>query len=82
MLRKSVCVVKKGEIERNAALLVQTASLYDSRIHVSYANKTINAKSIMGVMTLPLTEGNTVDIIVDGADEETAMNAIIEFFEG
>jgi len=82
MISKSVNVRIPNEDDRNAALLVQTASSYDSRIHVTFMNKTVNAKSIMGVMTLPLEDGDNVTIQAEGNDEEKAVVALVRFFQG
>lgn len=69
------------ENETNAAMLVQTASRFDSRIHVTFLNRTVNAKSIMGVMTLPLDDGDQVTVTADGMDEEKAIQALTHFFQ-
>jgi len=82
MISKSVNVRIPNEDDRNAALLVQTASSYNSRIHVTFMNKTVNAKSIMGVMTLPLEDGDNVTIQAEGNDEEKAVIALARFFQG
>lgn len=82
MITKSVTVRIPQETERNAAMLVQTASDFESKIHVTYLNRTVNAKSIMGVMTLPLSDGDNVMLHVDGNDEEKAMNALCIFLNG
>ena len=68
-----------GEVERNAALLVQNASSFDSRIYLVFGNKNVNAKSIMGVMTLPMSDGDEIEVRVEGPDEEEALNSIIQF---
>ena len=81
MISKVIKVNIPGEIERNAALLVQTAGAFESRIHVKHGNKTINAKSIMGVMTLMMSDGDLVEVTADGVDEEKAITAIEEFFD-
>lgn len=82
MISKSVSVRIPNEDGRNAALLVQTASSFDARIHITFMNKTVNAKSIMGVMTLTLEDGNIVTIQAEGADEERAVEALVNFFQG
>ena len=79
MVTKSVIVKVPQELDRNAAMLVQRATEFDSRIHVTYLNKTVNAKSIMGVMTLPLSDGDTVSVCAEGPDEETACEALVHF---
>lgn len=82
MISRSVKVRIPQELERNAAMLVQTASDFESKIHVTYLNRTVNAKSIMGVMTLPLSDGDDVTLSIDGSDEEKAMIAMCSFLNG
>lgn len=64
---------------RPAALLVQTASRYVSRISIQVGEKTANAKSIMGVISLGIEEGQTVTLIADGEDEKNAIPALEQF---
>nr|WP_204486622.1 HPr family phosphocarrier protein [Caldicoprobacter guelmensis] len=61
---------------RPAALFVQVASRFVSRIWVVKGLKKVNAKSIMGVMSLGIKQGDEVTIIVEGEDESKAMSAI------
>jgi phosphotransferase system HPr (HPr) family protein len=65
-----------------AALLVQTASKFDSRVYVEQTDKLINAKSIMGVMTLRIIDGEVVTIVADGADEEAASKEVQNLLTG
>jgi phosphotransferase system HPr (HPr) family protein len=65
-----------------AALLVQTASKYDSRVYVEQTDKLINAKSIMGVMTLRIIDGEVVTIVADGSDEEAASREVQNLLTG
>ncbi len=65
---------------RPIALLVQEASQYVSKIFILADNKKINAKSIMGMMSLSLTEGEHVTVLTDGEDEEKAAEGIKTFF--
>jgi len=62
-----------------AALMVQTASKFQSRISLNMQEKTANAKSIMGIISLDLQSGNTVTIIADGEDEQQAIPALEDF---
>lgn len=64
---------------RPVALLVQVASQYESDIHVECGDKKVNAKSIMGMMTLGLVAGENVNVIVEGSDEQEAMNNIEKY---
>jgi len=70
----------KGLDVRPIALLVQEASQYASQVHICVDNKKINAKSIMGMMSLNLAEGEEFVIIADGEDEAQAAEGIKTFF--
>lgn len=61
------------------ALLVQVASQYASEIHVESEGRTVNAKSIMGMMTLGLASGEKVVVTANGADEAEALQNIEEY---
>lgn len=63
---------------RPATLLVQTASKYNSDIKLEYNGKSVNLKSIMGVMSLGVGQGAEVTITVEGPDEEEAIQGIDE----
>jgi phosphotransferase system HPr (HPr) family protein len=63
-----------------AALLVQTASRYKSNVTFHLDNKHANAKSIMGIISLGITEGTTLTVSVEGEDEPAALSAIKTFF--
>ena len=56
-----------------AAQIVQAASRHKSRISLVSEEKTANAKSIMGIISLDLQNGNTVRIVADGEDEQLVM---------
>ena len=66
---------------RPIALLVQEASQYESRVFIEIGSKKINAKSIMGMMSLDLLEGTSLTIVADGEDEENAVNGVGAFLE-
>ena len=57
-------------------MLVQVASQFESEIYVESGKKKVNAKSIMGMMTLGLDSGENVTISVNGVDETEAMKEI------
>lgn len=63
---------------RPATLLVQTASRFGSDITLTYNDKSVNLKSIMGVMSLGVGQGADIEITTDGDDEVEAMQAITE----
>ncbi|MCT2535869.1 phosphocarrier protein HPr [Aquibacillus koreensis] len=63
---------------RPATLLVNKAGQYESHIELQYNGKTVNLKSIMGVMSLGVPKGAQVVITADGTDEEQALDGIAE----
>lgn len=65
---------------RPATKLVQEASRYSSHIDLQHDSKTVNVKSIMGVMSLGLAQGTTFSIMIDGHDEKEAMEGIESLF--
>ncbi|MCQ2527356.1 MAG: HPr family phosphocarrier protein [Lachnospiraceae bacterium] len=80
MQNKTITVnIENGLEARPIALLVQEAGKFDSRIHLEIGTKKVNAKSIMGMMSLGLTNGDDLTIIADGSDEEAAVAALAEF---
>ncbi len=80
MLRKTITIELENGVEaRPVAMLVQVASQYDSSIYVECGSKRVNAKSIMGMMTLGLTPGEQVVITAEGADEEKAIEGIEKY---
>ena len=71
--------IRIGLEARPAAMLVQVASQYESSIYVESEEKRVNAKSIMGMMTLGLAEGAHVKVTADGSDEESAIEGIEKY---
>jgi len=72
---------RAGIHARPAALIVQTAIKFSSRIFLEKNGNKINAKSIMGIITLGASFGTPIRILADGADEEEAAAAIERLFE-
>jgi phosphocarrier protein len=72
---------RAGMHARPAALLVKTASEYESRIYIEKDSERVNGKSIMGVITLGATYNTPLKIIADGPDETQALDAIEKLFE-
>lgn len=80
MIEKTVVVSMMGEAEeRPVAVLVQVASQYDSKIYLVTGDKKINAKSIMGMMSMNFANGIEITIAADGQDEEAAVNALADY---
>lgn len=80
MIRETVSLQLKNGLEaRPAALFVQIASKYESHIAVVVQEKNVNAKSIMGMMSLGTIRGAELELVVDGEDEKEAAEALIKF---
>ena len=80
MVKKMVMIEGQEGLEaRPAAMLVQVASQYESKIYLECGPKRVNAKSIMGMMTLDLPVGEQVVVTADGVDEEKAVNDIEKY---
>lgn len=77
MIKKPITIqIANGLEARPVAMLVQVASQYESRIQVECGEKRVNAKSIMGMMTLGSNVGESVVISAEGVDEEAAIAGI------
>ena len=80
MIKKPITIqIADGLEARPTALIVQVASQYDSKIYVEIGDKKVNAKSIMGMMTLGLSAGESVVVSVDGNDEMDAIENIEKY---
>ena len=77
MIKHPVVVkLKTGLHARPAALFVQEANKYSSEIFVEKNDKQVNAKSIMGIMSLAISSGAEIHISADGPDSEQAVAAL------
>ncbi|MBR1931597.1 MAG: HPr family phosphocarrier protein [Lachnospiraceae bacterium] len=74
--------LENGLEARPVALLVQEASKYESTIYIQSGEKKVNAKSIMGMMSLGLDNGEELVVSAEGADEAIAVDNIEKFLSG
>lgn len=74
--------LENGLEARPVALLVQEASKYESKIYIQSGGKRVNAKSIMGMMSLGLDNGEALTVSAEGADEQAAVEGIQLFLSG
>jgi phosphocarrier protein len=82
MTEKIVTVANRAGVHaRPSALLVQTTKNFSSNIYLERNNDRINAKSIMGIITLGASFGTELKIIAEGEDEEAAVEAVVKLFE-
>lgn len=80
MIEKTVEITLESGLQaRPAAQFVQEANKYAADLFLEKEGKRINAKSIMGLMTLALGRGEEVTIIADGTDEEEAVKDLVNF---
>ena len=83
MITKKIKIqIQSGLEARPVAVLVQVASQYSSSIYVEVEDKKVNAKSIMGMMTLGLNYGDSIVVSANGTDEEEAMKEIEKYLSG
>ena len=66
---------------RPATFFIQKANSYKSSIWVEKDERRVNAKSLLGVLSLGVTENSTITIVADGADEESAIEGLCTMVE-
>ena len=66
---------------RPATFFIQRANEFKASIWIEKEARKVNAKSLLGVLSLGITRGTKVTIIADGSDEETAVNSLVELIE-
>lgn len=77
MIRQPITIINKlGLHARAAAKLVATASEFDSKIQLARNDREVDAKSIMPVMMLAASQGTEIDLIIEGPDENEALEAL------
>ncbi|MUK89111.1 HPr family phosphocarrier protein [Ornithinibacillus sp. L9] len=83
MVERTVKVeLETGLQARPAAQFVQEANRYSANLFLEKEERKVNAKSIMGLMSLAITTGETITLIADGSDEEEAINHLVSFVQG
>ncbi|MCR5398606.1 MAG: HPr family phosphocarrier protein [Lachnospiraceae bacterium] len=83
MIKKEITIKLENGLEaRPVAMLVQVASQYDSTIYLETEGKRVNAKSIMGMMSLGLDAGEKIVATAEGTDEEAAIEGIDNYLSG
>lgn len=82
MIEREVKIVNRAGLHtRPAAALVKIASKFNSEVTLIRGDFAINAKSIIGVMTLAAEKGSRLIVQVDGDDENTAIEEICKLFD-
>jgi len=82
MTQQKVMITNKlGLHARAAAKLVHTANTFSSEVFIGGDDEEVNAKSILGLLTLAASKGKSVTVRADGPDEEDAVRALVELFQ-
>jgi phosphocarrier protein HPr len=82
MIKKEITIMNKtGLHARPASMFVQKASKFKSSIMIEKEDKTINAKSIISVLSGGMGQGTKITLVIDGEDEQEAEKALVELIE-
>ena len=79
--REVVITNASGLHARPATFFIQKANSYKSTILVEKDDRKVNAKSLLGVLSLGIAQGMTITLIADGADEKTAIDALCDLID-
>ena len=79
---KSVVKCESGLHNRQATFFIQKANEFRSSIWIEVDDRKINAKSLLGVLSLGITKGTTITLLADGSDEKEAVAALSELVSG
>ena len=83
MTKQDVTIKLAGGLEaRPVAMLVQVASQFEASVYLDTEDKHVNAKSIMGMMSLGLDTGDELTVVADGADEANAVDGVVKYLSG
>ena len=77
-MKETVVNNQVGLHARPATFFIQTANEFKSSVWVEKDERRVNAKSLLGVLSLGIVKGTAINLIADGPDEEAAINALVE----
>ena len=82
MTSKQIIVTRDGGLKaQDAALFIRNANEYQSQIRIRLGEKSVNAKSLLGVLSMGVRHGAVLTVTAEGPDEEDAVNALRRYFE-
>ena len=82
MINKEIVVCcESGLHNKQATYFVQKANEFNANIWLECGNRKMNAKSLLGVLSLGITKGSSIVISAEGPDEEEAVNALCALIE-
>ena len=80
MVQEKIVIALKGGLQaRPAALFVQEANRFISQVEIEKDGTKVNAKSIMGMMSIALGQGEEITLMINGEDEEEAIKVLKDF---
>jgi len=79
MIERIFCVQVDLEV-KPASLFVQKASRFECAVYIKDGDNMINAKSILGMISIGITKEKKITLVTDGSDEEDAMEELMNFF--
>ena len=77
-MKETIVKCESGLHNKQATYFIQKANDFKSTIWIEVENRRINAKSLLGVLSMGITTGTEVSLIAEGPDEEEAVNALTE----
>lgn len=82
MISKEVCINNQvGLHARPATFFIQKANEFKSSIWIEKDDRRVNAKSLLGVLSLGIVKGTSVNIVADGLDEDEAIKTLSELID-
>ena len=79
MISRDIVIINTSGLHaRPATFFIQKANSFKSSIWVEKGDRRVNAKSLLGVLSLGITKGMTITLIADGSDENAALDALEE----
>ena len=82
MVSRDITIINNiGLHARPATFFIQKANTYKASIWIEKEDRKINAKSLLGVLSLGIAKGMTITLIADGQDEDSAINGLIELIQ-
>ena len=82
MVKKEVTITNNiGLHARPATFFIQKANTFKSSVWIEKEERKVNAKSLLGVLSLGITQGVTIAIAADGSDEEAAVNGLVDLIQ-
>ena len=70
--------IREDQVNPIAATFINTANKYSSYIQIAQNGNRVNAKSLLGVLSLGIVKGTTITLIADGSDEKDAVAALVD----